>query len=236
MANNNNAGLGAINTSLFAGNNNNQPNNNYNNFNNDPLGDLMFQALMIIDGFEQTGRADYQDLSDIISDMGRSAAFDERAVNGSEELAIWNRLNEIRDQLAGAFHAQQRAAPVQMIVPPAPVVNRYSAIPNVGRRTLPKNAENVVSKNTIQQNTNMVNFHGESGYGRYYTRNTFNALPRNGQGFKSNPATRAQINSANVVSYKANIANEGGKRKYKKTRKVRKSRSTRKGRKANTRK
>lgn len=244
--NNNNAGLGAINTTLFTGNananrNRNRNNNGNNNFNNnnfnaanndDELGDLLMTAELLIDQFDQSGNVNYQDLSDVIHDLGVSQAFDERAVNGSHEMNVWNRLNEIRNQLAPGFHA--RAAPaVQVQAFPAAVApgNIYSPIQNVGRRTLPTGSENVVSRNNIRQNNAMVNFHGESGYGRYYKRNTFNSLPTNAQGEKQNPATRAPIRAQNVVTYTANIAEEGGKR-----RKSRKTRKTRKSRRANTRK
>jgi hypothetical protein len=243
MANNNNAGLSAINTTLFTGNGNrnrnNNRNNNFNNYNNfnaanndDELGDLLMTAELLIDQFDRTGNANYQDVSDVIHDLGVSQAFDERAVNGSHEMNVWNRLNEIRNQLAPGFHA--RAAPaVQVQAFPAAVApgNIYSPIANVGRRTLPTGSENVVSRNNIRQNNAMVNFHGESGYGRYYKRNTFNSLPTNAQGEKQNPATRAPIRAQNVVTYTANIAEEGGKR-----RKSRKTRKTRKSRRANTRK
>jgi hypothetical protein len=229
-------------------NNNNQPYNNYNNYNNaasnndDQLGMLLMQAQMVIEGFNQTGDGNYQDISDIIHDLGVNPEFDERAVNGSEEMAIWTRLIVIRDQLAGAFHAQQHAAPVQVLAPaPGPIIPY--PIPNQGRRTLPKGAENVISRNNIRVNNAMVNFQGESGYGRYYKRNTFNALPRNAEGFKSNPATRARITQNNVVGYTANISGNlpnnlrninttlfvenGGKRR--KTRRGRKAKKTRKG-------
>jgi hypothetical protein len=234
-------------------NNNNQPyNNNYNNAasnNDDQLGMLLMQAQMVIDGFNQTGQGNYQDISDILHDLGVNPEFDERAVNGSEEMAIWTRLNEIRDQLAGQFHAQQRGAPlqVQVLAPaPGPIIPGPIIpypIPNKGRRTLPRGAENLISRNNIRVNNAMVNFQGESGYGRYYKRNTFNALPRNAEGFKSNPATRARITQNNVVGYTANISGNlpnnlrninttlfvenGGKRR--KTRRGRKAKKTRKG-------
>ena len=174
--------------------------------NDDELGDLLMSAELVIDQFDTTGNANYQDISDIIHEMGMSQAFDEVAVEGSHELEVWTRLNEIRDALAGAFHAAQRGAqPVQVIAPPV-AANIYSPIQNVGRRTLPKGSENVVSRNNIRLNNAMVNFQGESGYGRYYKRNTFNSLPVNAQGRKQNPATRAYIGPQNVVGYTANVS------------------------------
>jgi hypothetical protein len=94
--------------------------------------------------------------------------------------------------------------------PPPP--NRY---PNTGQRInrfLPVNATNSITAENIENGVNMVNFHGEGAYGRYYTANTFRRLnpvvhifnahhPRTG--YKKNPITRQFINPENVVRYTA---------------------------------
>lgn len=248
MANNNNAGfLGAISTNLFVNNNNNAPNNNSNApNNNDPLDeqldDLLFTAEMIIDQFDQSGNANYQDVSDVLHDLGVHPRIDQRIENDPSANQILTRLQEIQNQLAGeVFGVAVGANGVPHMGPPLAIaglpagaaMNIYSPIPNVGRRTLPRGSKNFLLNTNIATNNDMVNFQGESGYGRYYKKSSFNSIVKNAQGRKKNPMTRAFIGPGNVVTYKANIAEEGGRRKYKKTRKARKSRKTRR---ANTRK
>ena len=72
---------------------------------------------------------------------------------------------------------------------------------------LPTNATNAITMEPILEGTNMVNFHGESESGRYYTKNTYNSLTKP----KRNPFTRSIIKPSNVISYKARV--KGGKRK-----------------------
>jgi hypothetical protein len=98
-------------------------------------------------------------------------------------------------------------------------INLYSAMQNVGMRNIPKvinaNGKNITSNvllNDITTGKNMVNFHDEYKYGRYYTKNSFNGLHKNSSGKKQNPSTRAIIKPSNVVKYKA-VVKGGGTRK-----------------------
>ena len=80
-------------------------------------------------------------------------------------------------------------------------------------RTIPKNATNAISFEDITEGQEMVNFHDEAAHGRYYTRESYNALK------SRNPFTREVINPRNVKTYKAHF--KGGKRM--RTRRVKKS-------------
>lgn len=187
------------------------------------LGALLMRATAIINRYDTTGNAEYQELSDIIHDISVSAEYDNLVNAGGHEVDVLNRLQEIRRQLARAHHA---AAAQGAAGAGAGAANLYAHRANVGRKTLPKESMNSISMNTIESNNAMVNFQGESGYGRYYKKTTFNSLPTNAQGRKRNPITRASILPGNVTTYRANIANQGGKRKTRKTRKSRKARKT----------
>jgi hypothetical protein len=116
-------------------------------------------------------------------------------------------------------------------------INLYSAMQNVGMRTIPRvvdpSGRNITSNvllDDITTGKNMVNFHNEYKYGRYYTKNSFNGLLKSSSGKKQNPSTRAIINPGNVVKYKANVKNSiGGTRKRRVSKKSRrKSRHVRK--------
>jgi hypothetical protein len=77
----------------------------------------------------------------------------------------------------------------------------------------------------------MVDFQGEKNRGRYYKRSTYNNLPLNRKGQKTNPFTRVPIKKDNIYTYTAvfeerNTPSVGGKRR--KVRKTRKSKKTRK--------
>lgn len=101
--------------------------------------------------------------------------------------------------------------------------NIYNNIPNVGTLNIPAGSTNVVSLDDIREGDEMVNFHGEHGFGRYYKQSTFNQLPiMNSYLYKKNPTTRATITRNNVRKYKAHLV--GGKRKAaRKTRRNRKA-------------
>lgn len=73
--------------------------------------------------------------------------------------------------------------------------------------------KNVKSKETIlmsniKNGDEMINFHDEYKYNRYYKRNEFNQLPGNP---KKNPYTRKNIKPSNIKRYKAHLI--GGTRK-----------------------
>lgn len=97
--------------------------------------------------------------------------------------------------------------------------------PNNGQRTnrnVPANATNAISTNNIENGTNMVNFHGEFGHGRFYTKNTFNKIKRHVySGKKRNPYTQQNIESGNITRYTAKKAAQGGRRRIRKTKKRR---------------
>jgi hypothetical protein len=87
-------------------------------------------------------------------------------------------------------------------------------------KNIPRNAENAVMMEPVQDGNNMVNFHGEYDLGRYYKKSTYNSMEYP----KKNPFTRRAINSNNLVQYKAKV---GGRRKTRKTKKARKTRRSR---------
>lgn len=72
---------------------------------------------------------------------------------------------------------------------------------------VPKNSMNAILFTPIEDGTRMVNFHGERNFGRYYTANAYNALPKP----KRNPQTRRVIQKQNVRPYRAHVVG-GGKR------------------------
>lgn len=81
-------------------------------------------------------------------------------------------------------------------------------IPNTNNTLdVPMNATNAILFEPIENGTRMVNFHNEKSFGRYYTRNAYNALPRP----KRNPQTRQIIKRTNVHPYRARVV--GGRRK-----------------------
>ncbi len=118
------------------------------------------------------------------------------------------------------------AGPVP-VVPAAPQ-GAYAQMPHMGLIAVPAGTENIITTNAIAPGDEMVDFHGESGYGRYYKRSTFDLLPTNPQGLKKNPTTRAIIQPGNVHGYTA----QGGKRRKQRTarRKTRRAHTLRKKR------
>lgn len=101
--------------------------------------------------------------------------------------------------------------------------NIYAGRPHMGNRNLGENAENAILMENIEDEDEMVNFHGESALAepRYYKKSTFNSLPKNRNGTKKNPFTRARIRANNVEFYRARKA-EGGRRRKTRRRKIRK--------------
>jgi hypothetical protein len=82
---------------------------------------------------------------------------------------------------------------------------------NIPLRNIPRNSENILTKEPITNENIMVNFQGEFGHGRYYKKSTYNRMVH-----KINPFTRNPINKRN--EYKAKV----GGRKSRKSRKLRK--------------
>jgi hypothetical protein len=88
---------------------------------------------------------------------------------------------------------------------------------NEGVYNLSNNLKNLPYKNVklketvllsnIQDGDEMVNFHNEYNFNRYYKRNEFNQLPGNR---KKNPFTRKTIKPSNIKRYKAHLV--GGRR------------------------
>jgi hypothetical protein len=98
--------------------------------------------------------------------------------------------------------------------------NLPSVYPNNGSRTIfqvPANATNAVMFDDIEEDENMVNFHGEADLGRFYKRSTFNGLQENPiSGFKKNPFTRSTIRPGNVrrlTARKPAVASQQGGRR-----------------------
>jgi hypothetical protein len=103
--------------------------------------------------------------------------------------------------------------------------NHSTMYPNNGQRTnrnVPANATNAVSYENIVNGANMVNFQGEFGHGRFYTKNTFNKIqPYIYSGKKRNPFTQQNIEPGNITRYTAKKAAQGGRRRVRKTKKRR---------------
>jgi hypothetical protein len=92
------------------------------------------------------------------------------------------------------------------------------------QRNIPPDTDDVVYAMPITEGMDMVDFHGEYGYGRYYPLEVYNALAVP----KENPMTRQTILPADVQYYTAHISAPIGGRRRRKTKKskrrVRKSR------------
>jgi hypothetical protein len=82
------------------------------------------------------------------------------------------------------------------------------AQPELEERGIPSNAENALSYNPIADGERMVNFHGESVHGRYYTKTSYNQIVPGRNGRKRNPYTKEPIEESEVQLYRARI--EGG--------------------------
>jgi hypothetical protein len=109
----------------------------------------------------------------------------------------------------------------------------YNNLPNIGNQNVPRGTTNLISTDTIEENDEMVNFHGEKALGRFYKKSTFNSLNHNQlSGRKKNPFTRTPIEIANVQTYRAHLI--GGKKS--KRRKHKKSSKTKKQGRLNTKK
>lgn len=65
---------------------------------------------------------------------------------------------------------------------------------------LPKNAENAITGNMIDEGNRMVNFHNERNFGRFYKENTLAAFQQ-----KKNPYTKRNIQNSNIVHYMAHV-------------------------------
>jgi hypothetical protein len=92
------------------------------------------------------------------------------------------------------------------------------------QRSIPPGSEDVVYSMEITEGMDMVDFHGEYGYGRYYPLEVYNDLHLP----KQNPSTRQPILPAEVEYYTAHIAPAGGRRRRRQTKKSsRRARKTR---------
>lgn len=204
---------------------------------------LILDGLSLIRDYEDSGYASYRHVRELITDILASDLLNS-PTNGDIAYEVLGRLESILAELpepvlGGVTHPiaiYTANGQILLSGPSAGPNDLYGSMPNVGIKNLPSNAKNTVSYENIRTGNDMVNFHGESGFGRYYTRNTFDRIPKNTVSpYKKNPATRQIINPGNVVRYKArvegnNLGNintslfsEGGKA----TRKARKSRKTR---------
>ncbi len=84
---------------------------------------------------------------------------------------------------------------------------------------LPASASNAIVFNKIQEGNNMIDFHDEYKYGRYYKQSTYNDYIKP---TRENPFTRKSLSSKNIQRYKAKFS--GGKRTKRTQRKNNKSR------------
>ena len=101
---------------------------------------------------------------------------------------------------------------------PAPALGAAVAPPKPWpQRNIPANTDDPVNYATITNGMDMVDFHGEFGFGRYYPLDVYNLLnPR------LNPVTRQPILPGDVTFYTARVPESGGRRR--RTRKHRRSR------------
>jgi hypothetical protein len=90
------------------------------------------------------------------------------------------------------------------------------------QRNIPPDTDDVVYAMPITEGMDMVDFHGEYGYGRYYPLEVYNALAVP----KENPITRQTILPADVQYYTAHIAPAGGRRRRKTKKGKRRARKT----------
>jgi hypothetical protein len=117
------------------------------------------------------------------------------------------------DFLVDHYRFSILGGPLQPNIPPKPWP----------QRNIPPNTEDIVNQDTITEGMDMVDFHGEYGFGRYYPLEVYTAL----QVPKRNPMTRQRIINANLQYYTAHIAPAGGRRRRKTKKSSRRMRKTR---------
>jgi hypothetical protein len=78
--------------------------------------------------------------------------------------------------------------------------------PSEGPRDIPKDTVDTVYQMEITEGMQMVDFHGEYGYGRYYPLEVYVAL----KDPKLNPITRQPIDESDVIQYTAHIVPKAG--------------------------
>jgi hypothetical protein len=81
--------------------------------------------------------------------------------------------------------------------------------PSVGPRDIPKDTVDTVYQMEITEGMQMVDFHGEYGFGRYYPLEVYVAL----KDPKLNPMTRQPIDENDVIQYTAHIVPKAGGRR-----------------------
>jgi hypothetical protein len=87
----------------------------------------------------------------------------------------------------------------------APIqINPYNGLIEGDPRNIPARSENILLANIANGNS-MVNFHNMRRHKQYMTRNSFNGLLLNRNGYKTHPLTRARIFPHQVVAYKARV-------------------------------
>jgi hypothetical protein len=62
--------------------------------------------------------------------------------------------------------------------------------------------KNEITYEPLVNGENMVNFHDEFEFGRYYKDSTFESFPVKSHGYKENPSTRKPIKPENIKKYK----------------------------------
>jgi hypothetical protein len=107
---------------------------------------------------------------------------------------------------------------------------------NVPGRNIPKGTLNAVMMDEIVNGDDMVNFHDESKFKRFYRKNTYNSLS-GAEGRKKNPFTPDRIiHESDVVRYRANVKGGGSRRSGSRRGGSPKTKKTRRGRRSTTRK
>ncbi len=115
-------------------------------------------------------------------------------VEGGADRTIRNSFGLTALQTAQALGIPQ----IVQLLQEVPAITPVQTPLNIPRNS---NPENSVQYIPIQEGNELVDFHGESGFGRYYKRNTYNALPPP----KRNPATRRPIAPGNVTYHTAHL-------------------------------
>lgn len=118
-------------------------------------------------------------------------------------------------------------------LPPPP--NPYAHAPHIGELEIPNTAEDPIGMRNVAtlrtQGTEMVNFHGELGHNRVYTRANFNALrvspSATPEGLIRNPTTSVVVQPANIRYYRVRRPNIAGGTRHRKMRRGQKRRTRR---------
>ena len=94
-------------------------------------------------------------------------------------------------------------------------------------RDIPRNSQNVITMNNIQDGNRMINFHDRYRYGQFFKKSTYNSLPRTPETnfMKVNPFTREPIDENYVRPYTARIVGGYSRKNIKRRKNTRRKRN-----------